>query len=104
MPIKMSSSIVTYNQFTPGWTLAELDEHAMEQARRFVTRISFDSAFSYVPLVHVGVTGFDVDHSDSARLSVRAEAIDEAGFDVVILTWQHSRIYQVDISWLALGN
>jgi hypothetical protein len=104
MPIKMNSSIVSFDQYTPAWTLADIDEHAMEQTRRFVSRITFDSPFNYVPLVHVGITGFDVDHNDSARLNIHAESIDETGFDIVVQTWQYSRIYQVEISWLALGN
>lgn len=104
IPIKMSSAIVTLDQLTPGWTLADTDEHAMEQPRRFVSKVTFDTPFSYVPLVQIGITGFDMDHRDSARLSVRADAITASDFDIVVQTWQNSRIYQVEISWLALGS
>jgi hypothetical protein len=86
MPIKMNSSSVSFGQSTPAWTLADTEEHAPDQTRRFVSRITFDFPFNYVPLVHVGITGFDVEHNDSARLSVRAESIAENSFDIVALT------------------
>lgn len=104
LPIRMSSSIMTFDQTTPGWTLAEIDEQAMEQPRRFISKVNFDSPFSYTPLVHISVTGFDMDNRDSARLSVHAEAITPTGFVIALQTWQYSRVYKVEISWLALGT
>lgn len=104
IPIKMCSAVVTFDQFTPGWTLADIDEHAAGQPRCFVTKVSFDSPFSYIPLVHIAISGFDMDQRDSARLSVHAEAISAMDFDIVVQTWQYSRVYKVDVSWLALGT
>lgn len=104
LPIKMSSSIVKFEQSTPGWNLADIDEYAMEKPRRFVSKVTFDSPFSYVPLIHISISGFDMDQRDSARLNVCAEAINTTGFDIVVETWLTSRVYKVEVSWLALGT
>lgn len=104
LPVKMSAAIVAFDQFTPGWTLAETADCTTETPRRFVSTISFESPFSVTPLVHVAIAGFDVDHRDSARLSLCAESISMTGFDIVVQTWQHSRVYKVEVSWLALGS
>ncbi|WP_455212738.1 H-type lectin domain-containing protein [Kaarinaea lacus] len=102
VPIKMCSAIVEFNQFTPDWTLAQ--ENASEGSRTFVSSVLFDVPFSNVPIVHVGLSGFDIDQRDSARISVHAEAITSNGFDMRIKTWRNTRVYQVEVSWIALGQ
>ena len=104
IPMKMSSAIVELGQFTPGWTLVDSDETSAQQPRRFVSKVAFEAPFCFIPVVHVGIAGFDVDHRASARLSVYAAAISANGFDIVVQTWQNSCIYKVEISWLALGQ
>ena len=55
-------------------------------------------------MVQVAIAGFDIDQRDSARLSVRASAITATGFEIIVQTWQNSRVYKVEISWLAVGQ
>ena len=104
LPMKMSSAIVSLGQHSPGWTLANIDEKSARQSRRFVSKVVFESPFCYIPVVHVGIAGFDIDHRDSARVSVSAAAISANGFNIVLQTWQNSCIYKVEVSWLALGQ
>jgi hypothetical protein len=98
----MCSAIVEFDQFTPDWTLAQ--ESVPEEPRTFVSNVMFDMPFSNTPIVHVGLSGFDMDQRDSARISVGAEAITSTGFDMRIKTWQNTRVYKVEVSWIALGQ
>ncbi|MEJ2590275.1 MAG: H-type lectin domain-containing protein [Candidatus Thiodiazotropha sp.] len=102
VPMQMCASTLVLDQYADGWVLADSDGAA--ESRSFSQRVAFDFPFSFVPLVHVGLAGFDIDHCDSARLSVTAEAISNDGFTLVIRTWRQTRIYRVEIGWLALGS
>jgi hypothetical protein len=103
IPIKMCASTVEFDQFTPGWTLSQI-ESELDPFRTFAHRVQFDTPFSNTPLVHVGLLGFDIDNRDSARINVHTEAITSSTFDIVIKTWRNTRVYNVQISWIALGQ
>lgn len=104
VPWKVLSSNVTVNVLTEGWTLASPEPEAEDQIRKFIVDVIFDTAFSAVPVVQIGLSGFDIDQRDSARLIVKAECISEYGFQAVITTWAGSRVYAVDFNWLAIGS
>ena len=100
----MCSAVVTLDQYLPGWNLSDIEKTAKPPPRHFVYDVSFNYSFSNVPLVHTGITGFDIGNNDTGRLSVRAEEITNDGFKIVVETWMHTRVYKVDVSWLAIGN
>lgn len=104
MPLTMSSAIIEFDQFTPDWSLAQLSEEGVSEPRSFTAHVDFDTPFGNVPIVHVGISGFDIDNCDTSRLSVRTSSISPTGFDLVIQTWLTTRVYKVEISWLALGG
>lgn len=104
IPFKVCSSVVSLDQYLPDWTLAEIDTDATLEPRSFVQYIPFDSPFANVPLVHAGITGFDIDNRDTGRLSVGIEGISNSGFNIVVQTWMNTRVYKVEVSWFALGN
>jgi H-type lectin domain len=54
-------------------------------------------------VVHLGLTGFDLDQRDGNRLSLRATEIGTASFVAEIATWRETRAYSVEFCWLALG-
>jgi hypothetical protein len=88
-----------------GWTLLEPLCAATEEARRsFRYTLTFERSFSSAPIVHVGLVGLDASKEDNLRLSLRAEHITAEGFDLVVETWLHSRLWAVDVSWLAIGH
>lgn len=103
VPWKVLSSNVSVNVLTEGWTLACPDAGAEEEIRKFIVDVIFDTAFSAVPVVQLGLSGFDIDQRDSARLILKAECISEYGFQATITTWAGSRVYAAEFNWLAIG-
>jgi len=104
VPLTISSAVVELDQFTHGWPLAEPGEPDREEVRAFRTHVVFNAPFANVPMVHVGLSGFDIDNDDTIRLSVRADAVSASGFDLVVETWLGTRVYKVEVSWIALGH
>ncbi|MET0089937.1 MAG: H-type lectin domain-containing protein [Candidatus Thiodiazotropha sp.] len=104
VPFRMCSATVSLDQFVTGWTLARFEGKADPQPRAFEQWIDFSTPFSNLPLVQLGVVGFDIDNRDTARLKVRAERITANGFMLVIETWRHTRVYGAEVSWLAIGT
>jgi len=85
-----------------GWNLATL-EADIEETRTFAMEIVFDAPFLTPPVVQIGITGFDIDQRDSARLSVTADGITEYGFTAIISTWSNTRVYATEFNWFAIG-
>lgn len=65
--------------------------------------VVFDSSFASIPVVHLGLTGFDIDRRESARITLKAENITPSGFQAIISTWNASRIFAVEFHWMAIG-
>jgi len=84
-----------------GWTLDRAPHGTPE--RSFRSRVTFERPFSATPLVHVGMAGLDISNQDSARLTSRVENLSPEGFDLVLGTWLHTRVWRVDVNWLAIG-
>jgi hypothetical protein len=103
VPWKSLSASLHVGVLTKGWTLAEAADYSAEDGRYFTVPIHFAEPFSAAPVVHLGLTGFDIDQRDSERLSLRAVDITNEGFVAEISTWRDTRVYSVEFSWLALG-
>lgn len=103
VPFTVCSAVVSLDQYLPDWTLAEIDASSSTEPRTFVRYVQFDSPFANVPLVHAGITGFDIDNCDTNRLSIGIEEISSFGFKLVVQTWLRTRVYKVEVSWFALG-
>ncbi|MBB5039374.1 hypothetical protein HNQ64_003646 [Prosthecobacter dejongeii] len=56
-----------------------------------------------IPVVQLGITSFDIDQRDSARLTINVTQISEAGFTAVISTWASTRVYAAGFNWFAIG-
>jgi len=102
IPWKVLSSHVACNVLSEGWTLATTDADE-GQTRSFTVEVIFDSAFASVPVVHLGLTGFDMDQRDSSRLTLKAANITEYGFEAIVSTWSNTRVYAAEFNWLAIG-
>ena len=103
VPWKVLSANVSVNVLTEGWNLAIPEPGAEEEIRKFTLDVIFDTAFFSVPVVQIGLSGFDIDQRDSARLTIKAEYISEYGFQATITTWAGSRVYAAEFNWLAIG-
>lgn len=102
VPWKVLSSHVAASVLTEGWNLATVDPD-MEEIRTFSVEVFFDSPFLSVPVVQLGLTGFDIDQRDSSRISIKADGITESGFQALITTWANTRVYAVELNWFAIG-
>jgi len=101
VPFKLLSSVASLTHQLDGWTLLEA---GAEQPRFFRYRVPFESAFARAPVVQLSVVGVDASNQDNLRLKVRAVDIDDAGFTIEAETWFNTRIWSVDVSWLAIGE
>ena len=99
VPLATASGIACLGYQSQGWNLSDGDG-----AREFTTRIGFELAFGAAPVVQVALSGFDLDQRDSARLSVAPANIGPEGFDLVVRSWDRSRVYGVEVSWIAIGS
>jgi hypothetical protein len=102
-PLTMCSAIVECDQYSPGWTLAQVAADGLA-TRAYFIHVDYDVPFANIPMVQVGISGFDIDNRDTARLSARAMNITAFGFDLQLSTWRATRVYRVEISWIALGH
>lgn len=103
LPWKVLSSHVAVSVLTEGWSLAAAKPEVEEDIRTFTVAVMFDAPFLSLPVVQLGLTGFDMDQRDSARISVKADGITESGFQAHITTWARTRVYAVELNWLAIG-
>jgi hypothetical protein len=101
-PLVMLSAVVSLDSSLPKWTL--LEPASGGEPRRFSYSVTFDVPFATAPVVQLGVVGLDASKDDNLRLKVRAENISPTGFSLLAETWLHSRLWSVDVSWLAIGS
>ncbi len=66
--------------------------------------VTFSEAFRTSPMVHVGMSMWDIDGDTNQRADLRAEAITPTGFDLVFRTWGDSRVARIRADWMALGE
>lgn len=101
LPLRMAAASLHLDSSLPGWKL--LDPTG-ETRRTYVTRVAFENPFGGTPVVQAGISGFDIENVDAARVRVRVTQVDAAGFEVELETWLGTRIWSVDVSWLAIGH
>ena len=71
------------------------------EVRRSVT---FSDPFSTVPVVHVGLALWDMDHGANQRADLQADAVTTDGFELVFRTWGDTRVARLHATWLAIGE
>jgi hypothetical protein len=103
VPLNLVAGAVRFDASHPRWTLLDGPEPD-GAARTFRGRVNFERLFSSSPVVQIGITGFDVDNGANARLNVGLVGVDEQGFEVELRTWWNSRLWSVDLSWIAIGH
>ncbi|HWO09343.1 MAG TPA: H-type lectin domain-containing protein [Polyangiaceae bacterium] len=103
LPLSFVAGAARFDEAQTGWELLEPPEHC-NGMRTFSGRVQFERAFNSAPVVQIGVTGFDIDNRDNARLNVGVTRVDADGFEVELRTWWNTRIWSVDLSWFAIGH
>lgn len=106
-PLQLLSAVVALSASLEGWSLlesAERSEGSEGGERSFRHPVVFGRPFSTVPVVQVGIVGLDVSKEDNVRVRVRAVDITDRGFTLQADTWLNTKIWSVDVSWLAIGT
>ncbi len=85
-----------YEDDGPMWT-----GRGQRERRR---RITFSEPFREPPHVQVNMSLWDIDASTVTRADICAEAVTEAGFDMVFRTWGDTRVARVRLAWTAIGG
>ena len=103
LPLSFAAGATRFDDSQTGWTLLG---PGLESGgfRTFTGQVQFERAFHQPPVVQVGITGFDIDHRDNARLHVGIVGIDEQGFGLQLRTWWNTRLWSVELNWIAIGH
>ncbi len=101
-PLVFIAGVNKFGADDEGWELVRGPQDG--EARRYRATVTFEQPLRAAPVVHLGIVGFDISNEDAARIRVRAENISTRGFDVIAETWLNSKIWSVDVSWLAVGT
>jgi hypothetical protein len=101
-PLTFLSAAVSLDSSLEGWSLLDLAP-TPEAPRVFRQHVAFSRAFSVPPVVQVGLVGLDVSKDDNLRVRVRAVDITSFGLTLEVETWWNTKIWSVDVSWLAIG-
>eukprot|EP01031_Cornospumella_fuschlensis_P003743 gene3743-4677_t len=99
----MASAVICAGFNSAGWNLVAIPDGQYEAPRTYTVEVVFPEAFTVAPVVHAALSGFDIDQRDSARVSTAVSAITPQGFSLAITTWMGTRVYGVEVSWLAIG-
>src|SRR5690606_642354 len=72
--------------------------------RELRRQVGFASPYRSVPVVHVSMSMFDVDHRHHLRADISADAVAAEGFVLVFRTWGDTRVARIRADWLAIGE
>jgi hypothetical protein len=101
LPLKIAASTARFAHSDTGWTLLE---PGSDHARSYAASVKFEQPFAQAPIVHAGLSGFDIENGDAARVKLKVRSVRPEGFDVEVETWFETRIWSLDVSWLAIGH
>lgn len=65
--------------------------------------VRFSEVFDAPPVLHVGLSMWDVGRGTNQRMDVRAENVTAEGCDLVFRSWGDTRVARVRADWLAIG-
>jgi hypothetical protein len=100
-PLNLLSATLVMDASFEGWSLLE---PTGDDLRVFRYEVAFSRPFGVAPIVQVGIVGLDVSKDDNLRVRVRALDITSLGFTIQAETWLHTKIWSVEVSWLAIGG
>ncbi|XP_050390648.1 uncharacterized protein LOC126809862 [Patella vulgata] len=64
-------------------------------------KVRFNRKFPYTPSVGYGVTAMDTSYRYNTRLRIQVQRVTPSGFILYCSGWHNSRLYQVDVAWMA---
>ena len=103
-PLTLLSAVVVLDSSREGWSLLDGSIDAANTSRVYLHTVAFERPFLAPPVVHVGIVGLDVGNQDNVRIRVRAIDITANAFTLQAETWWNTKVWGVDVSWLAIGT
>ena len=103
-PLNLLSAVVVLDRSLEGWTLLDPPSDDLSKSRVFMYPVTFDRPFAAPPIVQVGLVGLDASKDSNLRVRLRPVDITAAGFVVRAETWWDTRLWSIDVSWLAVGT
>jgi hypothetical protein len=67
-------------------------------------RIRFSVNFQRSPHITLGITGMDSSNAQNLRFSLASEAVTPEGFEIVLKTWDDTKIARASVNWSAIGQ
>jgi len=101
VPFKVLSAVTILDSTLSDWKLLEVPATTV---RAYRLPVAFEKPFTTSPLVQIGLVGLDVGKEDNVRLRVRALDVRPDGFTVHAETWFNTKVWSVEVSWLAIGS
>lgn len=102
LPWNVLAAEVTVGIGSDDWCLDTVSEEDAPD-RTHDVEVSFSTPFAAPPVVHLGLTGFDLEQWSSSRLTLSVVTVSESGFTARLTTWRSSRVYRATFQWLAVG-
>jgi len=65
--------------------------------------VGFRANFETPPVVHLGLSMWDIDMASNQRVDITADEVTAQGFTIVFRTWGDTRVARVRADWLAIG-
>jgi hypothetical protein len=75
--------------------------HESDGITTYTQRVQFGVFFNWTPVVQVYLRRLDAARDTNVRVFVRAKNIESTGFDLVIVKYGDSKVFQVGVSWFA---
>lgn len=67
-------------------------------------QIDFAHSFHKPPHIILGITGMDSSMAQNLRFSLLAETVTVTGFEIVMKTWDDTKIARASVNWSAIGQ
>ena len=73
--------------------------------RTLEERIYFEEKYENIPHVMASISGLDEGNEDAPtiRIELKVEEIDTSGFNIIIRTWENSKLFNIKVTWTSFG-
>ncbi|NQV89735.1 MAG: hypothetical protein HQ488_05405 [Parcubacteria group bacterium] len=73
------------------------------KARTHTVKIKYKEQFKKVLQVIPTIQRIDTDGNYSSRFEIKADNVTTSGFDLIIGTWEVTKIWDISVKWYAIG-
>lgn len=77
---------------------------AQDGDREVRLKIRFSGSFQTPQHITLGITGMDSSMAQNLRFSLVAEGVTSDGFEIVLKTWDDTKIARASVNWSAIGQ